>query len=643
MSHTSPKRYHVLPSIASGLIALAALAVGSNDVRCQGPGLARVGPIDPSIQYPLFYEDTNGLRLALCRNPGACGFLLPDPNSPARYPTSPTDTNINWPDESFYWGADASMQGNNGARALLIIALEGAFAGGSVVFQDNIVFARVRIRIDGLVDGASYTVTHPYGSRVYVAGVDGPNPGSINVTDDVGIGAPMQFNLALHGAIGPFLTPLGFIHPGVPGQLIADGATEVQVTGSPLNTNFFRIQGPNANTIFPANAAGNNRAQINTFVIMGQVASQLGATVDKVTVNKTPTETAVNVWASTAPGQSLVVDMPGSPSLPMQGGGADGKYFARAVFPGGGGSLPNSVTVTNTTDFPNTSFPGPALTDTVEITSAVFTVGGDLVVSAHSTDKVGNPTLTASGENVPPTALNNLGNGEASGTIPMLPGTVPPKVITVESSTGGTAESHVVVEGNGAVGGATPLVANAGPDQTVASGALVHLSGINSTGTITTFAWTDDSPQVNLVGANTATPQFTAPIVGTNLHVDVTLTLLIRDGVGNASVDTMIVHVNGPSGPLDVVTITEARYTANKNQWRIGGSNTLHQGQQVHIYIGAIGNRSRLIATVPVPANGRWLFQSPDSNGIAALPADTTVWAESTLPGTPGQLPFRRL
>ncbi|HZN81573.1 MAG TPA: hypothetical protein VFC01_18085 [Mycobacterium sp.] len=535
------------------------------------------------------------------------------------------------------------MVGNGGARALLVIAFEAAFSGGAVVFQDNIVFARVRIRIDGLVDGASYTITHPYGSRVYIAGVDGPNPGTINVTDDVGIGAPMQFDIALHGAIGPFLTPLGFIHPGVPGQLIADGATEVQVTGSPFNTNFFRIQGPSANTIFPANAAGANRAQVNTFVIMGQVASQLGARVDKVTVNKTSTETAVNVWASTAPGQSLVVNIAGSPSLPMQGGGADGQYFARAVFPGGGGGTPASVSVTNLTDFPTTTFPGPSLTDTVEITSAVFTIGGDLLVSARSTDRVGNPTLTASGDGVPPTALNNLGNGEASGSIPMLPGTVPPKVITVESSTGGTAESHVVVEGNGAVGGGVPLVASAGPDQTVASGALVHLSGLNSTGNITTFAWTDNSPLVNLVGANTATPSFTAPIVGTNLHLDVTLTLLIRDGIGNASVDTMIVHVNGPSGPLDIVTITEARYVASKNQWRVGGSNTLHQGQSVRIFIGAIGDRSRQLATVPVANNGSWLFQSPNSNGLAPLGSDNTVWAESTLPGTAGQLPFRRL
>lgn len=641
MSFTAPCR-SILPTLASGLLAIAALVGGANDAFAQGPGLVRKGPIDPTVQYPLFYEDTNGLRLALCRNADACGFLLPDPNAPAHYPTDANDNNINWPDESFYWGADASMAGNGGARALLVIALEAAFSGGSVVFQDNIVFARVRIRISGLVDGASYTITHPYGSKVYVAGVDGPNPGDINVTDDVGIGAPMQFDLALHGAIGPFLTPLGFIHPGVPGQLISDGATEVQVTGSPLNTNFFRIQGPNANTIFSANAAGNNRAQINTFVIMGQVASQLGASPDKVTITKTSTETAVNVWASTASGQSLSVDMNGSPSIPMQGGGADGHYFARAVFPAGSGG-PSSITVTNLSDSPPTSFSFPNVVDTVEILGATFTVGGDLVVSARSSDKTGDPILTVSGQGLTPTPLASLGNGEASGTIPMLPGSVPPKTVTVDSAGGGSATANVVIEGGGASGGGIPLVANAGPDQTVAAGALVLLSGLASTGNITSYAWTDDSPAVTLVGANTSTPHFTAPNPGTNLHQDIHISLLVRDGVGNASVDSMIVHVNGPSGPLDIVTITEARYTASKNQWRVGGQNTLHQGQTVSIYIGSIGNRSRLIATVPVPANGRWLFQSPDSNGVAALPADTTVWAESSLPGTAGQLPFRRL
>ncbi len=629
-----------LSAAMTGLIALSALAGTTAEVAAQTVGLAKAGPVDPATNYPLFYEDTNGLRLGLCRSAANCAFLLPGPG-PEHYPSFPGDPATNFPDESFYFLAAADMVGVGTARALITIALEAAFLNGGVAYQENIVFARLRIRLTGLVDGATYTIAHPYGQEVLVAGVDGPLPGTINVTRDIGIGAAMNFQLALGGDIGPFLVPVGFFG-GFPGQFISDGATEVQVTGSPLNTNYFRLTGPSANTLFPAFARAVNRAQDDTFVITGQVAPQLGASLDHVTVQKTLTDTAVNVWASTAAGQSLSASIGGAAGIAMQGGGPDGLYFARAVFPAGT-PAPASVAVTNQTDFPSTTFGGAAVIDTVEILGATYAVGGGLTVTARTSDKTGNPVLTASANGIVAAALTNLGGGNASATIALLPGSVPPKTVRVESAAGGSAIANVVISGAGAQGGGAQLLANAGADQTVAAGALVNLSGLASTGTIVAFAWSHDAgASINLIGGNSATPSFVAPAVGVNAQVDITLTLVVQDAFGG-SIDTVVVHVLGPTGPLDVVSFTDARFSVGKAIWRLAGSNSLQQGQAVKLYVGAIGDRSRLIATVAVTATGAWTYVGVVTPSAQPLQSDTTVWAESTLVGTPGVATIRRL
>ena len=90
--------------------------------------------------------------------------------------------------------------------------------------------------------------------------------------------------------------------------------------------------------------------------------------------------------------------------------------------------------------------------------------------------------------------------------------------------------------------GLAPPVANAGPDQIVNGGASVNLSGIGSSGSIASFAWTQTGGSaVTLTGANTATPSFTAPNAGT-----FTFQLTVTGTGGGTSTDSVAIAVNSP-------------------------------------------------------------------------------------------------
>src|ERR1044072_6371123 len=88
--------------------------------------LSKVGPIDPNTGFPFWYEDSKGVRLTTCLQPGGlCLATLPDPNLPAKVAAVETDSNF--PDEMFYWNTEAEFTGTNGVTGRLIMALEGAF------------------------------------------------------------------------------------------------------------------------------------------------------------------------------------------------------------------------------------------------------------------------------------------------------------------------------------------------------------------------------------------------------------------------------------------------------------------------------------------------------------------------------------
>ena len=85
-------------------------------------------------------------------------------------------------------------------------------------------------------------------------------------------------------------------------------------------------------------------------------------------------------------------------------------------------------------------------------------------------------------------------------------------------------------------------VADAGPDQTVASGSLVTLDGAGSEGSIDSFSWVQTGgPTVGLVNANNAVATFIAPFVASAVTLSFQLTVV--DKTKRADTDSMSVIV----------------------------------------------------------------------------------------------------
>ena len=145
--------------LAGGVIALAAPTPPPPAHNAGQDGLAAVGPIDDSPSgggLPIYYRDTNGLRLEICLDPADAMCIpspLPNPAGPRVFPT-------NFPDEAFWWAADATMQTAGGGDADLVLANEAAFINELPAQGDQVAFGRIRVRIDNLPVG-TYVIT-PY-------------------------------------------------------------------------------------------------------------------------------------------------------------------------------------------------------------------------------------------------------------------------------------------------------------------------------------------------------------------------------------------------------------------------------------------------------------------------------------------------
>ena len=431
-----------------------------------GAVLKDVGPVDPATGWPIWYRDNTathpgfpqGLSLQNCLDntlspnvappdPTAymCGFVIPtpgfDPTLPLAFPT-------NFPDESFWFAAEAFINtGTNPGTnidATLVLGLEGAFGGGPVLANDQVSFARVRIRIDVPVPG-TYRIIHPYGDHTFddVTTVDG-----INFTSDFGLGAPGVFTGALGGAIGPFLywDTLG------PGENLTIGDKEWigdpniphTVAGSPFGTNFLTVIGPAGSNL---DGDGNDNVTTTLFAVTGmkyQIPIPSKLVVEKASYARDAAATQIDVFAvadnvsNTLTPSVLEVTGAGIPPTAMRTDGL-GNFFASIVMVNPF-TLPDNVTVTNVSDNV-ASFPArsvvPPLVDDIKVLEATYNpIDNSLQIRAASRDQLVPPTLTAVGFTP---ALDSTG----SLVVPDLP--VPPASITVVSPKGGGDTAWVAV------------------------------------------------------------------------------------------------------------------------------------------------------------------------------------------------------
>lgn len=422
-------------------------------------GLAAVDPGPYTLatgRYPMWYKDDGNLSLELCQSRAASSrlpaatppnymcTLLPEPGVyddalPLVFPD-------NWPPEMFWFLAETSIPevGNSGYELEVYVAgIEAAFAAENPVDGDQQSFARIRIRASVPTAG-TYTVTHPYGVETVTVAAGGRR--AINITRDIGIGAPGDFSGALNGAVGPFLRsvngPYTEINPdtGATETYVGDPNLNEAVTGSPNNTNFVRIQGP-AGTI-----------QTNLFSVSGKVLdarTQTAAELDRATYRRTAAGSRIEVFARSANSASLclretIALVPGTPASACQYNllaDNNGLFFAQRLING----APPSVVVLTASSPTGTTRPtslSSKLSDVVKIDTARYEWASKrLTIRASSSDEVVVPDLVAQG----------YGRLSKAGTVQTL--TVndlaqPPASVTVKSAAGGSDSEPVQVVGS---------------------------------------------------------------------------------------------------------------------------------------------------------------------------------------------------
>jgi hypothetical protein len=425
-----------------------------------GSAYAQLAAVDPGPytfatgKFPMWYQDENQLSMELCQSRAASSrvaattppaymcILLAEPGiyddaQPMIFPD-------NWPPEAFWFLAETAIADNPAGYGVdaYVAGIEAAFASENPADGDQQSFARIRIRVNVPVAG-TYTITHPYG--VETVNVTAPGRRAINITRDIGIGAPGNFSGAVGGAIGPFLRsvngPYTEVNPdtGATETFVGDPNLNEAVTGSPFNTNFLRITGP-AGTI-----------QSNVFSLSGKVLDnrqQTQVEIDRATYRRTAAGVRAEVFAKAANSSSLcfresVALLPGPPPTPCQTsllGDNNGLFFGHRL---GTGAVPPVVvvTATNPTGTTRPTAVSAKLTDVVKVQTARYSwANKSLLIEATSSDEVAIPDMVAQG----------YGRLSKTGTLQRITVadlTQPPATVTVKSAAGGSDTEAVVVVG----------------------------------------------------------------------------------------------------------------------------------------------------------------------------------------------------
>ena len=158
--------------------------------------------------------------------------------------------------------------------------------------------------------------------------------------------------------------------------------------------------------------------------------------------------------------------------------------------------------------------------------------------------------------------------------------------LVVTSANGTSAPSPVTITVNPLPPSNPPPVANAGPDQAVASGAAVTLDGSGSHDPdgqpITTRAWTQTSGTAVVLSSSSAVgPTFTAPTVASGSSpATLVFSLVVADANASSPADTVTITVNPAGTTFPPPPGTPAPAPPNPNPPPAGGSgsNRLQMG-----------------------------------------------------------------
>ncbi|NUT77910.1 cadherin-like domain-containing protein [Pseudomonas sp. C1C7] len=431
-------------------------------------------------RFPMWYQDFNNVKLELClskttssRAPGtpdAPGYMCTIPAEGGFNPAEPIVFPNNWPGESFWFTADASVGDRTFGIEQYVAALEAVAGEGEIIDGEQHNFARIRIRA-AVPAAGMYTVRHPYGTKVYVVATPGRR--AINDTSDIGI-APLNYSGALQGAIGPYL-----YSASAPNSLTNEAGTEIaryftetnpetglqekfvgdpniaeQVRGSPVLDD----QGNPQNYIEISGPAGTLRT--NLFSISGKIyddRTQTPVEVERVTYQRDSNGSLVEIFADSfrtnsttqavTPAASTVcyrttltlTGTPPGPCLPGANLLTDNNGYFHTHFATAG--APPSVVVLTASELGGankaTSVSRTPV-DVVKVSTARYDpTNHRLTITATSSDKVVNPGLVAQG----------YGPLPVSGTLVVNDVAQPPESVTVKSAAGGSDSEPVTVAG----------------------------------------------------------------------------------------------------------------------------------------------------------------------------------------------------
>ena len=629
--------------------------------------LTQAGPL-AEHGFPAWYRDSNGVRLEACTtlDDPLCSTLpdeVPNPDLPVSYPD-------NFPGEFFYQLADATVALTGGAQATIGMDLEGAWAREEVIDGDQMVFGRVRIRF-AAPTGEKYRITHPYGIDELVSANGavnstediGTTPGAFGGALSSRIGPFLKWDPAVAPA-----APAGYVgDPGVNHRVVGSpyGTNFVKIeridaSGAVLaevgRTDLFSVQGRYAvNTgvtvdqaTYTVGADGKGIVEVYASAEPGHAVEVTGnATLGFRTTRLRGQDGRyygrLPVTGSVPAGATVeVVNASDSPATRKTRQLVDVVTVSRAAYDAVAHTLtvtaessdrdatPGVLSVTGFGPLSATAFAGVlAPPATVTVTSSrggsttVPVVGSGTPMQPDAPVAAApSPVNAAVGETVTLDGSGSLGAidsyawRQTSGPAVTLSGATSAKASFGATATG-TYGFQLVVTGPGGVSqpmavtvvvsAAVPVVANAGPDQTVVRGRTATLDASASQGA-TTYAWRQVSgPSVTLSGAGTARPTFTMPLIalpaspGPNATYAVNNTPLTFEvtTTGPRGTGTDQVVVNAQPETLSAVT---AQYRT-RGEWRLSGTSNLLAGQRVAIVLGST-LRGQVIATTTVGVTG---------------------------------------